>query len=36
MAIYTLILLVLGASALASGLLKIVDLIERPRKEKHE
>ena len=36
MDLYTLLLLILGASTLASGLLRIVDAIERPRRGKHK
>ena len=36
MDLYTLLLLILGASTLASGLLRAVDAIERPRRSKRK
>lgn len=36
MDLYTLLLLILGASSLASGLLRVVDAIERPRRGEHK
>lgn len=36
MDLYTLLLLTLGASSLASGLLRVVDAIEQPRRGKRK